>query len=107
MAIAFISEDMGGDAGEEESIMGDDHGAAREFLQRDFERRQCFAVQIVGRFIEQEQVSRLGQHLGEVHAVALTTRKLSDIFLLVCTLKIKGAKVSPGRHFAFTELQNV
>jgi len=74
MAVAFIGEDVCGDAVKEESIMGDDYGAARKLLQRYFERGERFAVQIIGWFIEQEQVGRTREHLGEVHAVTLPAR---------------------------------
>jgi hypothetical protein len=52
--------------------VGNDHGAAGEFFQGLFEGLQGFDVQVVGRFVEQQQVAAGGQGLGQVDAVALT-----------------------------------
>ncbi len=62
---------MRGNPVEEEAIMGNNHGAAGKFFQRDFKRGQGFAVQIIGRLIEQQQVGRLGQHFGQMDAITL------------------------------------
>ena len=72
VAVAFERQNMGRQAIEEEAVMADDHGAAREIFDRFFERRQRFDVEVVGRFVEQENVAALFQHLGDVDAVAFT-----------------------------------
>ena len=74
MAVAFERQDVRGQAIEEEAVMADDHGATGEAFQRFFQRGECFGIQIVGRLIEQQDVTALLQHLGHVHAVALTAR---------------------------------
>ena len=54
--------------------MADDHRAAGELFERQFQRAQGFDVEIIGRFVEQQQVRTRLQHLGEMDAVALTAR---------------------------------
>ena len=54
--------------------MRDDHGAAGEAFERFLQRAQRFDVEIVGRFVEQQHVAALFQHLGHMHAVALAAR---------------------------------
>jgi hypothetical protein len=71
MAVAFEGEHVGRDAVEEPAIVADDHGAAGEILERRFQRAQRFDVEIVGRFVEQQQVGARFEHLGQMHAVAL------------------------------------
>ena len=57
MGLAFEGEDMGADAVKEEAVVADHHGAACEIRQRVFERAQGFHVQIVGRFVQQKNIS--------------------------------------------------
>ena len=64
---------MGRDAIEKEAIMRDDHGATGKILQGFFQRPQCFDIEIIGRFVEQQKIGTRFQHFGEMHAVAFTT----------------------------------
>ena len=48
---------MGADAVKEEAVVADHHRAACEIRQRIFERAQGFYVQIVGRFVQQKNIS--------------------------------------------------
>src|SRR4051812_1219 len=73
-AVAFEGEDVGGDAIEEPAVVADDDGAAGEVEQRLFERAQGVDVEVVGRFVEEQQVGAPLEQLGEVHAIALTAR---------------------------------
>jgi hypothetical protein len=90
MAVAFEGQDVGGQAIEEEAVVADDHGAAGEVFERFFQRAQGFDVEVVGRFVEQQHVAALLQHLGHVDAVAFTARQLADLLLLVRPLKLKA-----------------
>ena len=74
MAVALERQDVRAQAIEEEAIVADDHGTARERLQRLFERTQRFDVEVIGRFVEQQDVAALLQHLRHMDAVALTAR---------------------------------
>ena len=57
MGLALKGEDMGADAVKEEAVVADHHRAACEIRQRIFERAQGFYVQIVGRFVQQKNIS--------------------------------------------------
>ena len=76
--------------------MADDHGAAGELFQSLFEVLQGFDIQVVGRFVEQDQVAAGGQCLGKVDAVALTAGQLADLLLLVAALEVERADIGAG-----------
>ena len=57
LVIALPRQDVRGDAVEEPTIVGDDHGAAGEAEQRVFKGFQRLDVQIVGGLVEQQQVA--------------------------------------------------
>ena len=59
LVIALPRQDVRGDAVEEPTIVGDDHGAAGEAEQRVFKGFQRLDVQIVGGLVEQQQVAAL------------------------------------------------
>src|SRR5215475_14866065 len=73
VAVALEGKDVSGHAIEEEAIVADDHGTASEILQCRLQRSERFGIEIVGGLVEQKQVAASLQHLGQVHAVALTT----------------------------------
>ncbi len=107
MAVALEGEDVGGEAVEEHAVVADDHGAAGEILQRLFQRRQGFGVEIVGRFVEQQHVGAALQHLGQMHAVALAAREGSHLLLLVGALEVEGAGIGARVHLALAEIEHV
>ena len=53
-----------------------------------FQRAQCLDIQIIGRFVKQQQISAGFQHFSEMHAVALTPDR-SPFFLLVAAAEIE------------------
>ena len=61
----------------------------RRTLQRFFEGAQRVDVEVVGRLVEQHDVSARFQHLGEVHAVTLTAGQLTDLFLLIAAFEVE------------------
>ena len=69
--IAFKGEHMGTDAVKEEAVVGDDHGAAGEVCEGVFERAQGFDVEIVCRFVEQQDVAAFFEQARHVDAIAL------------------------------------
>src|ERR1700733_4822379 len=72
LGVALEGEDMGRDAIEEPAIVRDDHRAARKGHQGILERAQCFDIEIIGRFVEQQNVAAGLQYLGKVYPIALT-----------------------------------
>ncbi len=57
LGVTFEGEDMCCDAIEEPAIVRNDHGAAREGHQGVLEGAQSFDIQIIGRFVEQQNVA--------------------------------------------------
>jgi hypothetical protein len=107
MAIAFEGEDVRGQPVKKEAVMADDHRATGEFFQRLFQRAQRFDIEIVGRFIEQEDIATGCQHLGEMDAVALSAGKLADLLLLVGALEVVCADIGPRVHFVLAEIETL
>jgi len=107
MAVALEREDVRGETIEEEAVMADDHRAACERLQRLLERTQRLDVEIVGRLVEQEDVATLLEHLGHVHAVALTARQLADLLLLVLALEVERADIGPRAQLLLAETEDL
>src|SRR5689334_4808154 len=93
LGVALEREDVRGDAVEEPAVVADDDRAPREREQGVLERAHRVDVEIVGRLVEQQHVAALREHLGEVHAVALTTRELADRLLLIGALEVEAGDV--------------
>ncbi len=93
LRIALEREHVGGDAVKEPAVVGDDHRAAGERLERVLERAQRIHVEIVRGLIEQQQVAAAAQELGEVHAVSLASGERPDARLLVCALEVEAGGV--------------
>ena len=107
MGFAFEGQDVGAEAVEEEAVVGDDDGAAGEVLERVFQRPQGFDVEVVGGFVEQEDVAAGLQELGHVDAVALAAGQEADLLLLVAALEVEGAAVGAGVHRGGAELDDL
>src|SRR5690606_36047804 len=107
VAVALEGQDVRGDTIEEEAVVADDHRAAREVLERRLEGRQCLSIEVVGRLVQEQQVAAFLQHLGEMHAIALTARKQADLLLLVRPAEIEPADVGTRRHLALAKLDDV
>src|SRR5713101_5299560 len=107
VAVALEGQHVGGDAVEEPAIMADDHRTAGEIDQRLFQRAQRVDVEVVGRLVEQQHVGAAFQHLGQVDAVALASRELTDLLLLVDALEVERTAIGAARHLAGAELDDV
>ena len=87
--------------------MGNDHCTTGEFQKRIFQRRQRFNIEVVGRFVQKQEISPLLQGEREIQSVTLTTGKDARGLLLVCALETKGRNVSTRRHFNIAHLDVV
>ena len=72
-------------------VMSD--GAAGELEQRLLERAQRVDVEVVGGFVEEQDVAAAAQQLCKVDAVSLPARELTDRFLLVAAAEVEPADV--------------
>ncbi len=73
VAIAFKGQDMRSQAIEEPTIVRDDDYAACVVLNTFFQCSKRIDVQIVGRFVKQQDVGTSTQELGQMDTVAFTT----------------------------------
>src|SRR3954453_19504104 len=76
LALPLEGQDVRRDPVEEPAIVADDHGAAREGLESRLDRPESVDVEIVGRFVQEQDVPARFEELGEVDAVAFAAREL-------------------------------
>src|SRR5581483_3816703 len=107
LRVSLECQDVGGDAIEEPAVVRDDHGATGEVDQRLLECAQGLDIQIVGRLIEQQYVAAGSQHLGQVHAIALSTGEISDRLLLLAALEVEAADVAARGGLVVSDLEHV
>ena len=74
MTLAFIGENMGCDAIEEEAIMRDNNCATRKIHQSLFKRAQCIDIKIIGWLVKQQNIGTALKHFSKMHAITFTTR---------------------------------
>ena len=81
--------------------------ASRIVTDTLFQGAERINIQIICRFVKQNNVGAFFQHLCQMDAIALTAGQLADFFLLVGSLKVKLTDIGSGRHLFFTQLDNV
>ena len=96
---------MGRDAVEEPAVVADHDGTAREGLERVLEGAQSVDVEVVGGFVEQENVASGAQKLGQMNAVAFTTREVAHLLLLVAALEVERCDVGATVDLAVAHLE--
>ena len=106
MGVALEGEHVGRHAVEEHAVVRDDHRAAGIGFERVLKRAQRLGVEVVGRFVEQQHVAAVLQHLGEVHAVALATGEIADLLLLVGAAEIEGGAICARIDLVLAELDH-
>ncbi len=107
MAVTFKGQDVGGQTVEKPAVVADDHGAAGEFLQRLFQGLQGFDVQVVGWFVEQDDIAAGGQGAGEVDPVTLPAGEQADLLLLIAALEVEAAHIGSAVDLASAHLHHV
>ena len=65
------------------AVVADDDDAAVEILEVLLENLQGIDVEVVGRFVEDEEVGALHQHGAEIEPALLASRELVDVVLLL------------------------
>src|SRR4030095_8805407 len=107
LAVTFEGEDVSRDPVEEPAIVGDHDHAAGKTFQRLFERAQGVHIQVVGRFVEQQNVRAFFQHLRQMDSIALAARQHADLLLLIRAGKIESRYVRSRIHFSGADFQKV
>ena len=73
LAVALERKNVRGNSVEKPAIVRYHDCGPRKLEQRLLEGTQCFHIEVIGRFVKQQQVAAGAQHLGKVHAVTLAT----------------------------------
>ena len=107
VAVSLEGDDVGGQAIEEPPVVGDDHHRSGEARDPFFQGTERVDVEIVGRFVEQEEVGTSAEEFREMDAVAFTTRQRPDLLLLVWPLKVELGNVAAGVHGPLAEFDRV
>ena len=77
--------------------MTDEDHAAAKIDEHGFERTQSRDVEIVRRFVQQQEVAFLREQPGEADACALAPGQLSDTHALLWTSKEETFEIAPDR----------
>ena len=83
LGVALEGEHVGGDAVEEPAVVADHYGTPGKRQQGLLQRAQRVDIEVVGGFVQQQDVPAGLQDLGQLDPVALATRELADLLLLV------------------------
>ncbi len=82
-AFALECQDVSRNPIQEPSIVTDDDGTSGEILQRLFECPHGVHVEIVGGFVQQQNVCAFLQHLCKMKAITFAAGKAPDLLLLI------------------------
>ena len=74
LSSSLDDEEVGADSVKEETVVADDHRAAGEIHYGVFQNTHRIDVQIVGRFVQKDEVSARAKEFCEMHAVSFATR---------------------------------
>src|SRR5512140_749251 len=103
LRIALERQHVRRDPVQEPPVVADDDRAASELEERILERPERIDVQVVGRLVEQEQISTLSERPREMQAVHLAAGEVADPFLLVGSAEIEHRAPGAGWHLAFSD----
>ena len=87
--------------------MRNNHRAAWERDQGVFQSAQSFNVQIVGRFVEQQNIAAGFQDLREVHSVAFSAGEFADHLSLLDALEIEAADIAARGSLIVADLDEI
>src|SRR3954451_286984 len=104
LAVTLERQHVSGDAVEEPTIVADHHCAAREVVESCLEGAQCVDIEIIGRFVEQQDVPARLQDLGEVHPISFTAAEIADSLLLIAALEVEAGAVRPSVDLTIADL---
>ena len=100
---SFPGQDMRGDAIEEPAVVRGDDRAAGERKQRFLEAFERFGIQVVGGFVEQQQIAALFEREREVQTVPLAAGQDVRRLLLVGSLETERAHVGAARYLGLAD----
>ena len=91
---------MRGDAVEKPTVVADNHGTPRKVVKTFFQCAESVDVDVVGGFVEENDVAFFFERHGEVKTVAFAARKHSDFLFLVGAGEVESREIGAGVHIA-------
>ena len=85
-------KDPVGHMAQEIAIVADDHDRAIKLLEGFQQHLAALDVQVVGRFVEHQEVDRQGQHAGQHHPALLAAGKHRDLLVRVVAGELEGTQ---------------
>ena len=107
VAVSFEGQNVRRDPIEEPSIVRDHNHATHEAEDRFLECSQRVDVQVVGWFVQQQNIAASSQELGQVNAVSLPTGKIADLLFLIRTFEIELRYVRSRVELLATQIDPV
>lgn len=107
LTFILVIQNVGGNTVKEPAVVRDNHRAARELQQGVFQRAQGFDIQVVGWFIEQQDVTADLQQFRQVQTTTFTAGQLANAFTLVDAFEVKAAHVGAARHLGVADLHDI
>ena len=95
------------DTVEEVTVVADNEAGAAEVDESFLEDAQGLEVEVIGRFIEDEEIPAAAQNLSQQHPVALAAREVADAVIDARVGEEEALEVTANREFFFTELDEV
>ena len=95
--VAFEREDVSCDTVQEPPVVTDHDDPAGIIENCFFECAERIDVEIVGRFVQEQQIGAAAQQLREVHSVTFPARKIADLLLLIGSTEIEPRHVCRRR----------
>lgn len=83
MAIALESENVGSDPVQKPSVVANNDSTSGKVLKRLFQRPHRIYIEVVCRFVKQNDIGSAFEHFGKMHSITFAARKLPDPLLLV------------------------
>lgn len=107
LTFILIIQNVGGDTVKEPTVVRDNHRAARELQQGVFQRAQGFDIQVVRRFVEQQDVTAHLQQLRQMQTTALTAGQFANAFALIDAFEVEAAYIGAAWHFSVADLHDI
>ena len=94
---------MGGDTVEEPAVVGNYYSTAGEILKTLLQSTYSIDIHVIGRLVEEKDVTLILQCQSKMESVSFTTGKDSATLLLVRTGKVETGNICTGIDITLAE----
>ena len=96
LAVVLEGQDVSRDPVQEPAVVAYDKHCACKVLESVFEGAHGVHVDVVGGFVEKQDISAGFEHAGKMQAAALAAREHVHLLLLIRAAEVEAAAVGPG-----------